>query len=82
MCFVEHVEIKSVFNFQPKKRLVFATVKSAKPAGTNWMFLSRTKTDNYVFCGNGTHCCVKKMSRDYEKQNHLNFWRTTEPKAE
>ena len=34
MCIVQHVENKSVFKFQPKKRLVSTTVKSAKPAAT------------------------------------------------
>ena len=32
MCIVQHVEIKSVFTFQPIKRLVSKTVKSAMPA--------------------------------------------------
>ena len=34
MCIVQHVEMKSVTTFQPIKRLVFTTVKSAKPAVT------------------------------------------------
>ena len=34
MCFVQHVEMKSVFTFQPIKRLVSTTVKSAKPVAT------------------------------------------------
>ena len=34
MCTVQHVELKSVFSFQPIKRLVSTTVKSAKPAAT------------------------------------------------
>ena len=34
MCIVQHVEMKSVFTFQPIKRLVSTTVKSAKPAAT------------------------------------------------
>ena len=34
MCIVQHVEMKSVFTFRPIKRLVFTTVKSAKPAAT------------------------------------------------
>ena len=34
MCFVQHVERKSVFTFQPIKRLVSTTVKSVKPAVT------------------------------------------------
>ena len=34
MCIVQHVEMKSVFTFQRTKRLVFTTVKSAKPAAT------------------------------------------------
>ena len=34
MCIVQHVEKESVFTFQPIKRIVFTTVKSAKPAVT------------------------------------------------
>ena len=34
MCIVPHVKTKSVFTFQPIKRLVSTTVKSAKPAAT------------------------------------------------
>ena len=32
MCIVPHVEMKTVFTFQPVKRLVSTTVKSEKPA--------------------------------------------------
>ena len=35
MCIVPHVETKSLFTFQPVKRLVSTTVKSAKPAATS-----------------------------------------------
>ena len=34
MCIVQHVEMKSVFTFQPTNRLVSTTVKSAKPVAT------------------------------------------------
>ena len=34
MCIVQHVEIKSVFTFQPIKCIFFTLVKSAKPAAT------------------------------------------------
>ena len=34
MCIFQHVETKNVFTFQPIKRLVYTTVKSAKPAAT------------------------------------------------
>ena len=34
MCIVQHLEMKSVFTFQPIKQLVSTTVKSAKPAVT------------------------------------------------
>ena len=34
MCIVQHVEMQSVFAFQPIKRLVSTTVKRAKPAAT------------------------------------------------
>ena len=46
MCNVQHVEMKRVFTFQPIKRLVSTTVKSAKPAAMFWIFLLRIK--NYV----------------------------------
>ena len=32
MCIVQHVEMKKLFTFQPMKRLVFTTVKSAQLA--------------------------------------------------
>ena len=34
MCVLQHVEMKSVFTFQPIKRVVSTSVKSAKPAAT------------------------------------------------
>ena len=34
MCIVQHVEMKSVFTFQPVKQLVSTTVNQAKPAAT------------------------------------------------
>ena len=34
MCSVQHVEMKSVFTFQPIKRPVSTAVKSEKPAAT------------------------------------------------
>ena len=34
MCFVQHVEMKSVFTFQPIERLLSTTVKSAIPDAT------------------------------------------------
>ena len=34
MCIVQHVEMKNEFTFQPIKRIVSTTVKSAKPAAT------------------------------------------------
>ena len=34
MCIVQHVETKSVFTFQPIKRLVSTTARSVKPAAT------------------------------------------------
>ena len=75
ICIVRHVEMKSVFTFQPIKRLVSTTVKSAQPAATFPIFLLRTKTDNFVVWRDGTHCFARKTSRGYEKKNHLQFWR-------
>ena len=76
MCIVQHLEMKSVFTFQRIKRLVFTTVKSAKPAATFWIFLLRTK--------NRQLCCLvvtvplvlqRKRVATTKKKNHLHFWR-------
>ena len=73
---VPHVEMKSAFTFQPKKRLVSTNVKSAKPAAMFWIFLSRTK--------NRQICCLVVMENivlqgrrivTTKKKNHLHFWR-------
>ena len=53
MCIVQYLKKKSVFTFQPKKRLVPTTVKSAKSAATFWIFLLRTK--------NRQLCCLVVM---------------------
>ena len=76
MCTVQHVETKSMFTFQPKKRLVSTTVKSAKPAATFCIFLLRMKNQQL--------CCLAKMEHialqerrvaTRKKKNHLHFWR-------
>ena len=53
MCTVQHVETKSMFTFQPIKRLVCTTVKSAKPAATFCIFLLRIKNQQL--------CCLAVM---------------------
>ena len=77
MCTVQFVETKSVFTFQPTKRLVSTTVKSAKPAATFWIFLVRTK--------NLQLCCVAVMEHivwqerlvvTTKKKCHPHFWRS------
>ena len=65
LCFVQHVEMKSVFTFQPIKRLVSTTVKSAKPAATFLIFVLRTK--NRQFCCLAVTVHIVYTSRDYEK---------------
>ena len=79
MCIVRHVETKSVFIFQPTKRLVSTTVKSVKPATVFWIFLLRTK--------NQPLCCLSVIehivytSRDYEKPSPFfkKFRRQSQP---
>ena len=73
MCFVQHVETENVFTFQPIKRLISTTVKSAKPAATFWIFFLRTK--------NWQLCCLAVMEhivlqerRVAITKNHLRFW--------
>ena len=74
--YVPHVETKSVFTFQPIKRLVSSTVKSAKPSAAFWFedAFKDQKPTNMLFGGDGTHCFARKTSRDYEKKPTL-FWK-------
>ena len=76
MCIVQHVEIKSVFTFQPTKRLFSTTVKSAKPAATFWKVLLRTK-NRQLCCLVVTVHTVLQERRDStrKKKSHLHFWR-------
>ena len=76
MCIVQHVEMKSVFTFQPMKQLVSTTVKSAKPAVTFWIFLLGIK--------NRQLCCLAVMEyialqerrvATAKKKSHLHFSR-------
>ena len=67
MCIVQHVETKNLFTFQPTKRLDSTTVKNAKLAATFWMFLLRTKTDNYVVW-RWRYIFAREASRNYEKK--------------
>ena len=73
MCIFQHVEMKSVFTFQPIKRLVSTTTKSAKPDATFWIFFLVTK--------NRQLCCLAVMEhivlqerRVAITKNHLRFW--------
>ena len=62
MCIVQHVEMKSVFIFQPIKRLVSTTVKSAKPVATFSIFVSGTKS-RQLCCLGVSLLCKKDESR-------------------
>ena len=76
MCIVEHVEMKSVFTFQPVKWIVSTTVKSAKPVATFWIFLLGTK--------NRQLCCFVVMEHIALQERRvaitrslLHFWRNS-----
>ena len=75
LCIVQHVERRSVFTFQPIKRLVSTTVKNAKPAATFWNFLLRTKI-RQLCCLAGTVHIVSQERRaaTTKKKSHLHFW--------
>ena len=67
MCLVQHVETKSVFTFQPMKRLVSTTKKcKARCHGLNIPFKDQKPTI-LLFGGDGTPYFARKGSRDYEK---------------
>ena len=74
MCVVPHVETKSVFIFQPTKRLVSTTAKSAKPAAMFSIFLLRTK-NKQLCCLVVTEHIVLQERRVAITKNHLLFSR-------
>ena len=76
MCIVQHVEMKSLFIFHTKKRLAFMTVRSAKPAATFWIFLSRTKNRQLCCLAGMVHIVLQEKRVATTKSNcHLHFWR-------
>ena len=81
MCIVPHVETKSVFTFQPIKRLVSTSVKSAKPAATFWIFLLRIKSLQLICLAVMEH--IVYTNRDYEKEKpspfSVKFLRQSQP---
>ena len=75
MCIVQHVEMKSVFTFQPKKRLVSRTVKSAKPAATFSTFLLTTK-NRHLCCLVVMEHIVLQKRRVLTTKDRLLYWGT------
>ena len=74
MCIVKHVEMESVFTFQPKKRLFFTTVKSAKPAARFSIFLLRTKNLQLCCFAVKVHIVLQERRvATTKKKNHLHF---------
>ena len=74
MCTVQYVETKSLFTFQPIKRLVFTTVKSAKPAATFSIFLLRTKNQQLCCLAVMEHVVLpKRRVAITKKENQLHF---------
>ena len=80
MCIVQHVEIKSVFRFQPIKRLVSTTVKSAKLAATFWIFLLRSKNRQLCCWAVTVHIVLQERRVVITtKKNHLRFEEISPP---
>ena len=76
MCIVQHSEKISVFTFQPIKRLVSTTVKSAKPAAMIWKFVLRTKNRQLCCLAVMVHIVLQERRvTSTKKENHLLFWR-------
>ena len=67
--------MKSVFSFQPKKRLVCTTVKNAKPAATFWMFLLRTKNRQISCLAVTVHIVLQKNDESRLRRTISIFWR-------
>ena len=76
ICIVQHVEMKSVFTFQPIKRLVSTTVKSAKTAATFWIILLRSKSRQLCYLAVTVHIALpERRFAITKKENHLHFRR-------
>ena len=76
ICFVQQVETKNVFTFQPTKRLVSTTVKSAELAATFWIILLRTKNQQLWCLAVMEHIASQERRVAItKKENHLRFWR-------
>ena len=74
MCIVPHVETKNVFTFQPMKRLVSTTVKSAKLAATFWIFLLGTKNRKLCRLAVTVHIALpERRVAITKKVSHLHF---------
>ena len=74
MYIVQHVETKIVFKFQPTKRLVSTTAKSAKPNATFRIFLLRTKNQQLCCLAVLEHIALQEK-RLATTKNHLHFWK-------
>ena len=81
MCIVQHVELKSVFTFQPIKWQVSSTVRSAKPAVMFWIFLLRTKNQQLCCFWRWwyTLLCKKAESRLRERYTISTFEEISPP---
>ena len=65
--------IEKCVTFQPIKRLVSTTVKSATPERFEYFPFKDQKPTIMLFGGDGTHCIGRKTSRDYEKEKPFPF---------
>ena len=74
MCIVQHVEMKSVFTFPPKKLLVSTTVKSAKPAATFRIFFLCTKKRQLCSLAVTVNIVLRERRvATMKKKTHLHF---------
>ena len=74
MCIVQHVEMKSVSTFQSIERLVFPTVKSAKPDATFLIIFLRIKNLQFCCLAVTVHNVLQgRRVATTKKKNHLHF---------
>ena len=77
MCIVQHIEMKSVFTFQRRKRLVFTIFYDCKKCKACCNVLNIPFEDQkptiMLFGGDGTHCFARKTNCDYEKEKPYPF---------
>ena len=73
MCIVQHLEMKTVFTFQPKRTSFYDCKRCKACCHVLNIAFKDQKPTIMLFGGDGTHCLAKKTTRDYDKEKSSPF---------